>query len=41
MRRLLGVLGLIGVGLLLGFVVRLVWPRPGAAVYIVPAIHPA
>ncbi len=28
MRRLLGVLGLIGVGVLLGFVARLLWPRP-------------
>ncbi len=27
MRRLLALLGLIGLGVLLGFVVRLIWPR--------------
>ncbi len=30
MRRLLALLGLIGLGVLLGFVVRLVWPRPSS-----------
>jgi hypothetical protein len=28
MRRALAVVGLIGLGLVLGFVIRLVWPRP-------------
>lgn len=27
MRRLVGVMGLVAVGVLVGFVVRLVWPR--------------
>lgn len=29
MRRVLGLLGLIGVGVVIGFLVRLIWPRPG------------
>lgn len=32
MRRVLAVLGLIGLGVLLGFLVRLVWPRRGMVV---------
>lgn len=32
MRRVLAVVGLIGLGVLLGFLVRLVWPRRGRAV---------
>ena len=29
MRRALALIGIIGLGVLLGFVVRLVWPRSG------------
>ena len=36
MRRLLGVLSLIGLGLLMGFTVRLVWPRQRPSVYDTP-----
>jgi hypothetical protein len=37
MRRGLWVVGLIGTGVLLGFVIRLLWPRPDlAAVYEPP-----
>ena len=35
MRRALGLLGLIGLGVLLGFLVRLVWPRASRAVPVV------
>jgi hypothetical protein len=28
MRRALALIGLIGLGVLLGFLIRLVWPRP-------------
>ncbi|MDQ5973267.1 MAG: hypothetical protein QG661_476 [Actinomycetota bacterium] len=38
MRRLMGVLGLIVLGLLLGFVARLVWPRPASPVYVPPVV---
>lgn len=37
MRRLLGVVSLIGLGLLLGFLVRLIWPRPRRPVYAILA----
>ena len=42
MRRVLGVLGLITLGLLLGFVTRLVWPRPTgvANVALDPGLRP-
>jgi hypothetical protein len=41
MRRVLGVVGLIGLGVLLGFVVRLIWPREDAVpVYVPPATDP-
>lgn len=36
MRRVLGVFGLVTLGLLLGFVARLVWPRPTGSAYVVP-----
>jgi len=36
MRRVVGVFGLIAVGLLLGFIARLVWPRAASDVYVVP-----
>ena len=37
MRRLLGLAALIGLGVLVGFVVRLIWPRNGA---IDDAVYP-
>ena len=36
MRRVLGVVGLLALGLLLGFAVRLVWPRGADPVYVPP-----
>lgn len=35
MRRIAGVVGVIAVGLLLGFLARLIWPRPSPPVYVV------
>jgi hypothetical protein len=35
MRRALALIGLIGLGVLLGFLVRLVWPRASRAVPVV------
>ena len=41
MRRALGLLGLIGLGVLLGFLVRLILPREDVApVYLPPATDP-
>jgi hypothetical protein len=37
MRRAVRVVGLVGLGLLLGFVVRLVWPRSAPSVYARPS----
>jgi hypothetical protein len=37
MRRALRVVGLVGLGLLLGFVVRLVWPHSAPAGYARPS----
>jgi len=42
MRRVLGLAALIGFGVLLGFLVRLLWPREDAApVYRPPMMDPA
>jgi hypothetical protein len=44
MRRALALIGLIGLGVLLGFLIRLVWPRPNRqvpAVYDPPGSVPA
>jgi hypothetical protein len=42
MRRVVGMLALIGLGVLLGFVVRLLWPREDTtAVYRPPLTDPA
>jgi hypothetical protein len=38
MRRVLGLAGLIGLGVLLGFVVRLLWPREEAVPVYVPPV---
>lgn len=38
MRRAFRVVALVGLGLLLGFVVRLVWPRSAPAVYTRPRV---
>jgi hypothetical protein len=38
MRRVLGVVGLIGLGVLLGFVVRLIWPREDVPPVYVPPV---
>ncbi len=37
MRRLIGLVSLIGLGLLLGFVVGLMWPHKGPSIYAAPA----
>jgi hypothetical protein len=36
MRRVLALVGLIGLGVLIGFMIRLVWPRRNGAV---PAVY--
>ena len=38
MRRLVGVLALIGVGVLVGFLIRLIWPREDPRPVYVPPI---
>ena len=38
MRRLLGVLALIGVGVLVGFLIRLIWPREDPRPVYVPPV---
>ena len=38
MRRLLGVLALLGVGVLMGFLIRLVWPREESRPVYVPPV---
>jgi hypothetical protein len=41
MRRVLGLMALIGLGVLLGFLVRLIWPREDVVpVYVPPAADP-
>ncbi|MEI6363174.1 MAG: hypothetical protein WCP95_13675 [Actinomycetes bacterium] len=41
MRRVVGLVALIGLGVLVGFLVRLIWPREEAVpVYVPPAADP-